>query len=352
MSVILLACVAVGVRVTQPIASIDKQLTPLDPLDVNIQQKTQNLQTEIAGNWGEYCTGLERTTFGEESKTAFQSTNSDSTEKSIAILLTGISYATHLSHFGNSYYEVDFRASLCNYKFRLIDYLRANGYVDIDIFVSTNDSPLREVVVDVYQVKPENAYFEKRLVSLVNGSETSAEGESGGLSLSKSKLLKGMELIMNATKRYDQVLITRFDLEFVKPFHSVTVDWSRMNLISRLDSPELIDDNFYLFPYRVLKPFYDMYIRSNTFSHGLIHNIEELGPVNFLLDEGVNIGLLSFFKIVRRCETYDNQIIKVNETKLSQMEMRDIGSKCRGTDGAFLESPTFCKCKFVHERPL
>ncbi|GAB5366674.1 hypothetical protein AAMO2058_001163800 [Amorphochlora amoebiformis] len=343
---IVLACAVAGVRVTSP---IDKQSTPLNPQDVNNQQKTQLPQTELADNWREYCTDAEKTTFGEESQTPSRSANSGSTEKSIAILLTGISYAKHVYHWGKSYFEVDFRVSLCNYKFRLIDYLRANGYVDIDIFVSTNDSPLRDMVVDLYRVKPGNSYFGNRHVSLVNSSETSAEGETEGLSLSRGKLMKGMELIMNANKRYDQVLITRFDLEFLKPFHSVKVEWSRINLISHLERPYLVDDNFYLFPYRILKPFYDMYTRfydggRNGLAHKLTNQIKKLGPVHFLLDEELRVEFLSFFKIVRRCQTYDNQIIKVDATALSL----DYGAHCREIDGKFLEFPTFCKCKFVH----
>ncbi|GAB5366669.1 hypothetical protein AAMO2058_001163400 [Amorphochlora amoebiformis] len=287
--------------------------------------------------WVSFCSGEEKKKFSQTNTTAFIQ---DPKQRSIALLLTGISHENHLEHYPGVYFQVDFRASLCNYKYRLLDYLRNSGFVDVDIFVSTNESPVRDEVIDIYKVKPGNAYFERRPNTFMDGGEI--------LNLEKNKLLKGIELILHSSKTYDQVMITRFDLEFMVPFDEVTVAWDRINLVSMV-GVRMVDDNFYLLPYKLLDSFYKMYSRFNDRgSRGKAHNILErlrkISPLNFLLDEGVAVSFLSFFKIVRRCETYDGHNIKVDGTTMSM----DYGFHCR-RHGAFLDSPSFCKCKCIRE---
>jgi hypothetical protein len=102
---------------------------------------------------------------------------------------------------------------------------------------------------------------------------------------------------------YDLVLITRFDLLFQKDFNKSNIEFDKFNMVSILEKPNLICDNFYLFPYKFLKPFSE--IAKNNFTSRFHDMKDELyakineNSVNYILNENCSISELSFYKIVR-----------------------------------------------------
>ena len=61
------------------------------------------------------------------------------------------------------------------------------------------------------------------------------------------------DLISTNPRSYDLILITRFDLLFQKKFHESNINFDKFNIVSILERPDLICDNFYLFPYKYIQ---------------------------------------------------------------------------------------------------
>ena len=77
----------------------------------------------------------------------------------------------------------------------------------------------------------------------------------------------------------------------------------KFNLVSILEKPNLICDNFYLFPYKHLKNFSNIVkknIKKNA--HQIKEDIENINGtdyINYILNENVRLHYLTFYKIVR-----------------------------------------------------
>lgn len=91
---------------------------------------------------------------------------------------------------------------------------------------------------------------------------------------------------------------------FEKKFEDSNINLEKFNLVSELEHPGIICDNFYLFPFRVLKKFQDIvksHIDRVSFHYIKpdIDKIEGPGFVNYILNEETLVRFLSFYKIVR-----------------------------------------------------
>lgn len=205
----------------------------------------------------------------------------------LAILLFGLSKTEIIHHSGNKIF-IDYEKSYENYKKIIFDYFENIGY-DIDVFFTTNilDNKNEKKICEIYKPIKYN-FIEK------------ARHE---------KLNNVIELCINSRITYDLILITRFDLLFQKNFSESNIDFDKFNLVSILEKPHLICDNFYLFPYKYLKIFSkivkETIIRENS-NVCAFHNIQkhlyhELGinSVNYILNENCFVYQLSFYKIVR-----------------------------------------------------
>jgi len=173
----------------------------------------------------------------------------------IALLLTGLHYRD----------EIDFRYYIQNIK----TYIYSLG--SMDTFIFTNSSPIQEelsVYNPIYIEYLEDTY-NRRI----------------------SKTLRAMNYISNYD--YDYICITRLDIYFLKP---LLINFDQLNIISTLEKPSFIDDNFYFFPISLLPRMISAYSTIIEFSGA--HNIRSLlDPINFIYDEKVCVNRLTTFKL-------------------------------------------------------
>ena len=209
-------------------------------------------------------------------------------KKRIAILLFGLSRHIYQKKTRGSV-RVDHRKSLDNYKEYIYNYFEKLDY-EIDIYFVSNsfkDEFKRKEVINCYY--PKNyAFIRNHHCRKISRNQ---------------KFLKVMELCLNENINYDLVLMTRFDLLFKKKFEESNIKLDKFNLVSKLESNNFICDNFYLFPYKYLQPFYDlMKNRIDTNYHYIKKLIESLNGINFvnyILNEQTKIQNLTFYEIVR-----------------------------------------------------
>lgn len=114
------------------------------------------------------------------------------------------------------------------------------------------------------------------------------------------KLESAIDLCIEGGGEYDLVLITRFDLLFQKDFADSNIQFDKINIVSVLERPNLICDNFYLFPHKYLKDFQKVIRKCANINHRNIKNdLEKIAPINYILNENRNISELSFYKIAK-----------------------------------------------------
>jgi hypothetical protein len=183
---------------------------------------------------------------------------------------------------------VDYEKSYENYKKYIFEFFESKGY-EIDVYFTTNilNEVDRKKICKTYN--PISCEF--------------IENETNFINSRNNKLDKVIDLCIGSGIAYDLVLITRFDLLFQADFEKSNIEMDSFNLVSTLEKPFLICDNFYLFPYTYLETFSTLvkkHITSNFhyIQEDLYHAIGETS-VNYILDESCYIRDLSFYKIVR-----------------------------------------------------
>jgi hypothetical protein len=204
--------------------------------------------------------------------------------KKIALILFGISYH-NIENDNKLKCNIDFRESYENYNEKIIKYFNDKGY-DIDVFASTNTIPL--------EIKNE-------MNKIYNPIEI-IESDNDFPCLSRHiKLTKGINSVLNYNKNYDICIMIRFDLTIQDEFNNV--DYNKINIVSKLESPDLIDDNIYIVPYSKLKYLYDILIETapkhNYWYHGMKDELLKVSDIHYIKNEENidGVGGLSFFKI-------------------------------------------------------
>lgn len=210
----------------------------------------------------------------------------------LAVLLFGISKQNHYKHWhpiiDNRDFIIDYNYSYDNYKKYIFEYFENKGY-EIDIYFCSNKLDENDSIDIIKKYNPVKHSF--------------IDNETN-IHISRNKKLdKVIDLCLETNNNYDLILITRFDLIFRKNFNESNIILNKFNLVSILDDPNGICDNFYLFPYKYLESFSKV-VKKNLFSnfHTIKNDIENInGPefINYILSENVPIGNLSFYKIVR-----------------------------------------------------
>jgi len=205
----------------------------------------------------------------------------------LALLLFGISKCEY-RHFRGMKCIVDYEKSYENYKKFIFDYFLNKGY-DIDIYFTTNILSDKDKTEICEKYKPMKCNF-------IENGENNIQGRN-------NKLNNVIDLCIESGITYDLILITRFDLLFLKDFNKSNIDFDKFNLVSTLESPTYICDNFYLFPYKYLKQFSN-FVKKNLKNN--FHYIQEdlyneftIESVNYILNEKCRVEKLSFYKIVR-----------------------------------------------------
>jgi hypothetical protein len=208
----------------------------------------------------------------------------------LAVLFFGMSKAEYDNYWYGARYVIDYEKSYENYQQYIFDFFKSKGY-DIDVYFTTNalnDDDKNEIIKKYNPVK----------CNFIQNHPHHIIGRN-------SKIINVVDLCLESGNMYDLVLITRFDLLFQKDFNQSNIQFDKFNMVSILEKPNLICDNFYLFPYKYLKPFSE--IAKNNFT-SRFHDIkDELyakinkdeNSVNYILNENCCISDLSFYKIVR-----------------------------------------------------
>jgi hypothetical protein len=187
-------------------------------------------------------------------------------------------------------YEIDYRYSVTNYRERIFKYFNELEY-DIDIYFATNNIP-EEDRSDLLAAYPAKDYHFEECDPPKNKTTRN------------KKLRKVCEMCLRSKAEYDLVLITRFDMFFLKDFNNVSFDFNTLNIISKLERPCGIDDNFYLLRGGDLQWFIDCIKPEDVNGHALQPVFEKHCSINFFCNENVAVPFLSFFRLVRSGSIY------------------------------------------------
>lgn len=199
-----------------------------------------------------------------------------------AICLFGIS-RQEITRHGR---PIDYRKSIKNYKEHLFPYFLSRGTLDIYLCTNTlSKYNLQDLVQD----------YEPFSVDCIENLED--------FRLSRSqKITKVVSNVIESKKEYDLICITRFDLIFADPLEKANLDLTKMNNVSILELDCFICDNFYLFPGKMLTPFYKTLLETKEECPHKIKEILEKNigeKIHFIKDERCLVADLSFYKIVR-----------------------------------------------------
>ena len=204
----------------------------------------------------------------------------------LALILFGISLEINRYWQYGALYSIDYNNSYDNYQRYIFDYFKGKGY-DIDVYISTNnlnsENDISEIIDKYkpvkYRIADDCEYY---IISR------------------NKKLESAIDLCIEGGGEYDLVLITRFDLLFQKDFADSNIQFDKINIVSVLERPNLICDNFYLFPHKYLKDFQKVIRKCANINHRNIKNdLEKIAPINYILNENRDISELSFYKIAK-----------------------------------------------------
>ena len=212
----------------------------------------------------------------------------------MALILFGISYLENYLHWSNTINLIDFSKSVDNYKHYIFDYFTSKyNFNEIDVFFATNilNDNIKSILLETY--KPKKYIFVK--------------DETTPILSRNVKLKKAIECCLEYKNIYDLCFITRFDLLFQREFKNI--NFETFNMISKIEQPQLICDNVYIFPYKYLLPFYNLTISNlNKSFHTIKTDIEQISPIHYLYNEGLSVDKLSFYKIFRNSKINYNKI--------------------------------------------
>ena len=203
--------------------------------------------------------------------------------KNMALLFFGLHYYENYLHFTNLNHTIDFRLYVDNIKSKLIDYFKTK--FEIDTFICTNDSKIKNELIEAYQ--PKDIFFSNEISKNV-------------------KIIKVFQMMFEYMKKmkkgYEYVILTRLDIYFMKDF--LNIDFTKLNLVSILENNNYCDDNFYLIPKKYIPLFYTtllLTIRNSPENRGILHTLknvfERIMPVHYLCNENRSVNKLSFFKL-------------------------------------------------------
>lgn len=266
--------------------------------------------------------------------------------KKLALLLFGVSKSKYI-HFSkdvrdkfsqNGDFEVDYKYSVVNYRERIFKYFNKLGY-DIDIYFATNNLSAEDrsellatyPAVDYHFEETDNNHIlssgntedikysilgDEQLLELTQNNPAHYVGRN-------AKVRKVCELCLKSKIEYDLVLMTRFDLVFMKDFESISFDFNKINLVSMLHKPHLMCDNFYLMKGgKDFLHFTDWLHRFNLkrSSHDFLKYLKRYWEINFFANEHLKIPGLSFYKIVRNGHIEHQGTIKKLTKHTCQLE--------------------------------
>jgi hypothetical protein len=194
----------------------------------------------------------------------------------LAIGLFGIHYINGLNFWLGGTSNTDYKESLENNlsffkNFKITD---SDIETEITVFSSTYYSSKLLELIDDYNIKT------LKLTNITNSS-------IGGVNTIQRhrRLKETIQLILDDENEYDFVILTRFDIFLKSKIYEFlsNIEEDKINVLvynPTLCGQIMIDDNFYLLSYKILRKFYkqlNLYNEGTT-SHQYCHDI---GPDNF-----------------------------------------------------------------------
>ena len=234
-------------------------------------------------------------------------------KKKIAILLYGLSYCENFKHFNKKQFNINYKKSLENYKNVLFNYFNSN-YFDIDIFICTNKSKKSDELINDFKpkkylfiednFKDMKTYYDENKSNILEKNKLLKIQHPERYYYTNIKKLSVLKLCKEYSEenkiKYNNVILTRFDLKFNISFEEANISYGMFNVISMLEKPNLIDDNFYLFPYYNINNLIKI-LEENLceWGHSYKKYFDDIFDLNFLYNENKNIKFLSFYSINR-----------------------------------------------------
>ena len=243
-------------------------------------------------------------------------------EPRFALILTGLSWAVPRAHYWPwlsnwAVYKTDYRESLANYRARVLGSFTGWG---ADVFCVTNPSPVAEQLLRDYT--PRAALF------------LQARPRDPPWRSKQQKLLAGVRLCIEAARRgvsYSMVVITRFDLLFSQPIFP-TLRTDSLNVVSHLERPNLIDDNFYAMPLSMLPSFAEIVRDHSALYASHKAYLEQFRKrqlqLHIMHEERRQIEDLTFFCVVR----ISNFSFQANGTSTRRRKQQPRREACRANE--------------------
>lgn len=221
-------------------------------------------------------------------------------KEKLAVALTGIHYFQNYDHFTNSKYNINFKKYVRNIKIKIYNFFEKK--YNIDTFIVTNPSIYQEELISIYN--PVKYIINETFDHTI-------------------KKINSLEMILEYSnsnnKKYHLILVTRFDIYFLKDF--TNIDPNKFNIISTLEKPHLWDDNVYIFPFHYLslflenlKKLYDSFLAKRMVCHNIKHLLDKLMLIHYIDNENVCVDKLSFFKL----RYFDNILLIINKHLFSE----------------------------------
>lgn len=210
--------------------------------------------------------------------------------KKLAIVFFGFHYQIYHNYNTKKYILVDFEKSVYNYNKYIFEYFKNNGF-QIDIFFSTYNSEKNNILLKIYT--PKKYIFHK---NIINDRHVSRN----------MHFRNGLKLVIdyqnNNNVIYDNILITRFDLEIKIPLEKTNLKLDKFNIVSEIidkkSGKELIDDNFYIITKNDLFKLYKLSFYDKSF-HNIKKKLQKNFNINYIFNEKKDIVDLSFYNFIR-----------------------------------------------------
>jgi len=168
--------------------------------------------------------------------------------RKIAIILRGISYTENYHHKYNiPKYTIDARDTYSSIFNNIIEPLQNKGN-QVDIFFVTYKSIIENELNDLY--KPVKTYY-KDFITIPHN-----KPKEGGFMI-MDQHIEGIDLVEEYEKykniKYDNIIITRFDLYFYQKITEININYNVFNytfyhLVYKPTNAFTVEDNFILYP--------------------------------------------------------------------------------------------------------
>lgn len=208
----------------------------------------------------------------------------------IALCLRGISYLSDYKHPGSSVqlHDLDFRNTAPSIQKNIIDPFKKLGY-DVDVYFVTYHSELENELIKYFNpidsifTNYQQRNYHSNTINILNHH------------LQCIELYRNYELTNNI--KYDQVIITRFDLYFYKSILDIGIDYNYVNLSFYHHGERNIfssEDNFLMYPGEKTELVYRSVLNvcNNMYNAKLNIGRTSHNIADFILEEGETIKYL------------------------------------------------------------